>query len=279
MKYARHLIIIPLALMGSFLAGAQDDQKQEKDKVEFKAGVYYNTGLNYYGRTDSLRSSGFFPLMEFWVNSKFYINAAPVFVINNATPFDYAGTVATAGYRYSDTKSAFNIYFVRPFYEKSSQLVQSALKGQAAFSYSWLNKVLNVTAGGDVKFSDKTDFGVSGSIDHLVRKELDGPSVLVIDPTATINAGTQQFTKSYYKQSSFLLFPGVDQTVTEKVSNFNILSYEFSMPMVFATGKMQFIFTPAYVLPQNLITVANRPDLSERGRDMFYATIGAKIIF
>ncbi len=278
MKYTRHLTIIILAAFCGFIVNAQDETQPAKAKAEFKAGVYYNTGLNYYGRTDSLRSSGFFPLLEFWVNSKFYINAAPVFVINAETPFDYAGTVATIGYRTSNAKSAFNIYFVKPFYEKSSQLVQSALKGQAAASFSWLNKIINITACGDVKFSDKTDFGVSGGIDHLIRKELDGPAVLVIDPTATINAGTQQFTKTYYKQSSFLLFPGVNQTVTEEVSNFNILSYEFSMPVVFAKGKMQFIFTPAYVIPQNLVTVANRPDLSERGRNMFYATLGAKII-
>ena len=67
--------------------------------------------------------------------------------------------------------------------------------------------------------------------------------------------------------------------VTESVSNFNILSYEFSMPIIFAKGKVQLLFTPAYVIPQNLITVPDRPDLSERGKEMFYATIGAKIIF
>ncbi|HSU27214.1 MAG TPA: hypothetical protein VLJ68_02455 [Chitinophagaceae bacterium] len=278
MKITRHFTTTALALICGFLAIAQEESQPAKDKIEVKAGVYYNTGLNYYGRTDSLRSSGFFPLLEFWVNSKFYMNAAPVFVMNSETPFDYAGTVTSIGYRTSDTRSAFNIYFVKPFYEKSSQLVQSALKGQAAASYSWLNKILNITAGGDVKFSDKTDFGVSGGIDHLIRKEWGGPAVFVIDPMATINAGTQQFTKTYYKQSSFLFFPGVDQTVTEKVSNFNILSYEFSMAMVYAKGKMQLIFTPAYVIPQNLVTVANRPDLSERGRNMFYATLGAKII-
>lgn len=94
-----------------------------------------------------------------------------------------------------------------------------------------------------------------------------------------MNAGTQQFTKTSYKQSGFLFFPGIQQQVTEEVSKFNILSYEFSVPIVFTKGQLQFIANPAYVLPQNLITIANRPDLSERGRDMFYATIGAKIGF
>jgi hypothetical protein len=101
----------------------------------------------------------------------------------------------------------------------------------------------------------------------------------VINPSAYLNAGTQQFTKTYYKQSSFLFFPGVEQMVAQHVSSFNILSYEFSAPVIYAKGKLQLLLIPAYVIPQNLITVTNRPDLSERGREMFYATVGAKATF
>jgi hypothetical protein len=50
-----------------------------------------------------------------------------------------------------------------------------------------------------------------------------------------------------------------------------MLSYEFSMPIVLAKGKFQFILIPAYVMPQNLI--------AERGKDMLYVTAGAKINF
>src|SRR6266478_8115244 len=97
-------------------AKAQSDSSQQTDKPEFKLGVYYNTSLNYYGRTDSLKSSGFFPLAELWLNKNFYINAAPVFVNNSVKSFDYAGTVATAGFRFnSNNKFAGNIYFVKPF--------------------------------------------------------------------------------------------------------------------------------------------------------------------
>jgi hypothetical protein len=48
------------------------------------------------------------------------------------------------------------------------------------------------------------------------------------------------------------------------------------VPIIFATGKLQILFTPAYVVPKNLLIVEGRPDLSERGENMFYATIGAK---
>jgi hypothetical protein len=279
MKKAYHILILVIVLLISTLANSQADSAIS-DKAQFKLGVFYNSALNYYGRTDSLRSSGVFPLAELWFNKNFYINAAPVFVNNSSTSFDYAGTVATIGYRFSEaSKYNGNVYLVKPFYESGSQLVQSALKAQAAASLTWLNKAINITGGGDVKFSDKIDFGVTAGLDHLFRFELSQKSVLVINPTATVNAGTQQFTNTYYKQSNFLGFPGVVQTVNEEVSNFNILSYEFSLPVVFGNGKLQLIAIPAYVIPQNLVSVPNRPDLSERGKEMMYATLGAKFNF
>lgn len=267
-----------------FLAKAQENETEQviadKEKPQLDVGVFYSSYLHYYGRTDSLTSSGVFPLLEFRPNKHFYINAAPVFVNNTLQSFDYAGTVATAGYRFGrDAKDFGNIYIVKPVYKANSDLVQSALRVQVAGAYSWLNKAINITLGGDVKFSDNIDYGVTGGLGRIFRFEPGSGFVIVVNPSATINAGTQQFAKTYYKQSNFLLFPGVEQQVTEDVKSFNILSYEFSSLIVLAKGKFQLIMNPSYVVPQNLLKVENRPDLSERGKKMVYVTAGAKIIF
>jgi hypothetical protein len=273
------LFLFVTDLIFSTRAQAQTDSVQ-KSKTEFKLGVYYNSNLNYYGRTDSLRSSGVFPLAELWFGKGFYINAAPVFVNNAVSSFEYAGTVATAGYRFDGKdKISGNIFFVVPIYKDNSELVQSALKGQFTSSFTWNNKVLNITAGGDIKISDNIDFGTTAGLDHLFRFEPGNGFVLVIDPSAYVYAGTQRFSKTYYKKSSFLFFPGVEQQVTESVNQFKILSYEISMPVVLAKGKFQLIANPAYVIPQNLVVVENRPDLSERGKETFYITVGAKVNF
>lgn len=256
---------------------AQTDSA-ENSKIQLKLSVNYCSYLNYYGRTDSLKSSGVFPLAEVWFNKNFYINAAPIFVNNKMSSFDYAGTVVTAGYQFfSDDKKWFgNFYAVKPFYESNSQLVQSSLKGQGAFTISNLNKIIDVTAGADVKFSDNVDFGVTAGLDHIFRRQLADNSVLVIDPSANFYAGTQQFTKSYRKTN--FLIPQVGENVSQEVKTFSILSYEFSMPVILVKGKFQVLFTPAYVIPQNLIVIVGRPDLSERGKQTFYATIGVKLI-
>jgi hypothetical protein len=91
---------------------AQNDSTATKP--QFRLSVNYNTNLNYFGRTDSLKSSGFFPLAELWFTSKFYVNAAPIFVNNALQKMDYAGTVATIGYQHIDTKWITSLYLTKP---------------------------------------------------------------------------------------------------------------------------------------------------------------------
>lgn len=276
----RSKVILLSTMLLIFLhhSDAQSDSSNQRYKPQFKLGVYYNSNLNYYGRVDSLRSGGVFPVAEFWPAKNVYLTAAPVFVMNNAVGMDYAGSVATIGTRFGKEKRySSNIYLVVPIYKDNSQLVQSALKAQAVATHTWLNKILNVTIGGDIKLSDQLDYGATAGLDHIFRHEWKNGSVLVLDPSAYVNAGTQQFNRVYLKRSEYLLFP--PQQVTEQVSQFNILSYEFSMPVVYAKGKFQLIANPAYVIPQNLVVVPGRPDLSERGKELFYLTAGMKYNF
>lgn len=281
MKIMRHIECVLLFILAGHFSTGQSQPADEKKKTEFKISANYNTGLNYYGRVDSLHSSGFFPLAELWFNENFYINAAPVFVNNTAASFEYTGTITSVGYQFnSNNKWLGNIYLIKSFFQESSELVQSALNAQTGMTLTLLNKLLNVTAGADIKFSDKMDYGVTAGLDHVFRHRINDKSVLIIDPSVNVNAGTQQFTKSYLKRTSgFLFFPGSEQVVTESAEKFNILSYEFSAPVIFATGKLQLLLTPAYVIPQNLLIIEGRPDLSEIGEKMFYATIGAKVRF
>ena len=280
MKSAVVISILLFALVQGHRGCAQDSTARQDAQVRFKLGSFFTSRLHYYGRTDSLRSSGFFPVAECWVANKFYLTAAPVFTLQSGSGLEYAGTVATAGFRFmKEKKYNANLYVVKPIYKENSQLLQAALQWQGAASYTWLNPVVNLTIGGDVKFSNQTDYGAMGGLDHLFRKDFPGGLVLVLNPSAYVNAGTQEFTRTSYQKSGFLFFPGTERQVTEEVKRFNILSYEFSMPVVLAKDHLQLILLPGYVLPRNLVRVENRPDLSERGKDMFYVTAGLKYSF
>ena len=273
--------IFSVFFLSLFLQTVSAQDSTQKTKPQFKLSVNYNSGLNYFGRTDSLKSRGVFPMAEFWINENFYVNAAPIFVNNALQKMDYAGTVATVGYQYMNEKWLTNLSVIKPFYEANAQLVQSALKAQANMSFTRLNKVANITLGADAKFSDKVDFGATAGLDHIIRLQAKDNSVLLFDPAIYAYAGTQQFSRTYTRQKSGLTLPGRnrEEQVTETGTRFHILAYEASLPIIFAKNKMMFIATPSYILPQNLLTVPNRPDLSEKGENTFYTTLSLKYSF
>ena len=83
MKRIQKLMLV-LSLFTFHLSFAQNDSTQ-KQKAKFKLGINYNSGLNYYGRSDSLKSTGAFPTAELWFTKDVYVSASPVFVfVNNA---------------------------------------------------------------------------------------------------------------------------------------------------------------------------------------------------
>ena len=270
-------IIAIIAITVSFYSNAQTSDTTQQHAIQFKLSLNYNSGLNYYGRTDSLKSTGVFPLAEVWFSPKFYVNAAPVFVNNKLQTMLYAGSVISLGYLNVTDKWISNLYLLKPFYKENSELVQSALKAQAGGGFTALNKALNFTFGGDIKYSDQLDFGGMAGVDHIFRFQSKENSVIVLDPSFMVNAGTQNFSKTY-KRKIGGIFPS-EQQVTETYQQFNLLSFEASMPIIYSKNKFQVIATPAYVFPKNLVKIAGRPDLSEIGQNMFYTTLALKYTF
>ncbi len=259
---------------------AQNDSSAHK-KVQLKLSANYNSGLNYYGRTDSLKSSSFFPLAEFWLNSKFYINAAPVFINNKIQSFEYAGTITSIGFQHMTDHWITSINVLKPFYKETTTLPSSVLKLQTSSSLTWLNKVANLTAGIEGRLSERMDLGITTGIDKSFLIPVKNNSFLLINPSVYAYAGTRQFSKSYSKRKSGLIpgLGGQQERVTENYNELVILSYECSLPLIFMKDKIMVMVTPSYVIPQNLIKDASNPSLNEMGENNFYTSIGVKYSF
>ena len=257
-----------------FIGLAQKDTILPKKNV-LNATVSYQSKLHYFGRTDSLQSAGFFPAIGLESKHGLYANSSFIFVNNSSSSFNYTGTIIEGGYKFPENKNfSGNIFYSQFLYKDNSQLVQSAIKSQTGINLVYNNKIVNVNGGADAKFSNRTDVGVTAGLDHLfIYLFPNTKKAIAINPSAYAYAGTQNFTNTYYKRQQVLgIETGPVRQVTEEVNRFKVLAYEFSMPVVFVAGKFNASFTGSYVLPQNLIAVANRPDLTERGRNMFYFT-------
>src|SRR5688572_10697716 len=108
----KYSLVLLLAFVCSFLHAQTGDTTivQEKN-VTFTAGALYNSSLNYYGRTDSLKSQGWVPFAGITLKNGLYLFSNFIF-INNALTTTYAATTVEAGYKFITRKGSLagNIY-------------------------------------------------------------------------------------------------------------------------------------------------------------------------
>jgi hypothetical protein len=256
-----------------------DSAIASKKKITFTTGVAFNSGLNYYGRTDSLKSQAIYPFAGITLHNGLYLFSNFIF-INNAVATTYAATIVEAGYKFKNKKETWrgNIFGSRFFYNAAVSLVQSVVKEQAGINLAHTNKVISINGGADAKFSNQTDFGAYVGLDHAFRFDSVGKrGVIVITPAAYSYFGTQRFTKTWMQEKRFLLFPVGEQAITQSSSRFSIMSYELSCPIIYGIGKMNLILTPAYVIPQNVVT-ANGTG-SQKADNLFYTTAAIRFDF
>ncbi|MDI9862814.1 hypothetical protein QM480_00655 [Flectobacillus sp. DC10W] len=273
----RIIILITLFILSgfSFIIQAQSEAENPKKTVAtIIGGVSYVPKLHYYGRTDQLKSSAVMPTVLVQFDSVgLYFTGSTVFTTNSTQPLEYAATVTEVGYKFGKKQGIAGSIYGDKFFYQNKTLVQSALRGQAGLNLSHLNKVANVNLTSIAAFSDKTDFFASAGLEHpFVMKT--GQSVFVITPTAVANAGTQSFTNTYFKNNKFLGIPVSNQSTTQTTQVFNLLSYEFSVPMVWVYNNIFLVVTPGYVMPQNeLTTSGNTEVVSRTGTNLFYVNL------
>jgi hypothetical protein len=272
MKLGILKILCILACLPFISFGQQDSTNT---KHELNGGIYYQNKLHYFGRVDSPASSGLFPTLGFKLKNGLYAQGSVVFFQNETQSLKYAGSSIEAGYRFKETKHfAGNLFATKFLYNKQSKLVQSSLQAQTGINLAYNNKIANLNGGADLKFSDQTDIGLTAGLDHIfILKNSLKKSAFAFNPSVYVYTGTQNFIQTYSKENNVLGLP-LNTQASETIKKLKILAYEFSAPIVFVYGKFNASVTPAYVIPQNLISTPEQPNLSERGKEMFYVTAG-----
>lgn len=268
--YKNGYLLLMIALLPACCFSQQDSSSR---KNEFSAGVNYQSRLHYFGRTDSLQSSGLMPNIGFQLKCGVYAEGNFIFFQNKDISTTYAGTTIEGGYRFKAFRHFNgNVYYTQILYRDKSLLPQSALKSQTGVNITYTNSIVNINAGGNLKFSSaQTDIGATLGADHIfILHKKDSHVAFAIDPSFYAYAGTQKFSKSYIEQKKLLGIPVSEEETTQNFSRFNILSYEALMPLVAVIGKFNASVTPGYVMPKNLLQ-------GETGKDLFYVNIGVGV--
>lgn len=264
----KQILFLAMLLTTISVWGQQDDSTDSTAKSVFSGSINYQSRLHYFGRVDSLKSSGLFPIIGYQFKNGLYAQGTAVFVRNAAQPLNYTGGSIELGYRLETTNFDLQLFGSKFFYKEQGPLVQSALQGQTGLNLSFKTNVVNLNAGADLKFSQQTDVGLTAGIDRLFVMPIKGVegAALAVMPSATLNAGTQRFITQSASNGNFMGLP-LTREKTEAVSRLNILSYEFSIPVVFVWQKLNAYVSPSYVVPQNLVA-------AEQGAPLFYVTTG-----
>ncbi|MBS1509284.1 MAG: hypothetical protein JST86_00470 [Bacteroidetes bacterium] len=274
-------IFIFIGAAGCYAQASQTDSSGKgSSAIKLTAAAAYTSRLHYYGRTDSLKSSALIPTLIFQAGNHFSITPSFIFINNNQVSFNYVATVLNVTYEMGKAKGITgSIYSDLFLYKTGNKLVQGAQQGQAGFTLNYKNNIANINTNSSAAFSSgNLDYFSTLSLDHQVKLQK-GASLFLITPSVAANAGTQNFTTSYYKKTSFLFLPPSQQLVTENNKQFSLLSYEVNLSCVYSINRFIVNITPAYVIPQNVIAVANNPSLSEKASNLFYfnAVIAYKI--
>jgi hypothetical protein len=270
MKPIRFLSTFIVSLVVSF-ASAQDSSQK---KPVFSATVAYQSYVHFLGRSDSISTAAALPIVSYELKNGLYAQAATVFIHNAVLPFQLAGGSLEAGYRFPETDHFSGNFFASKFlYKDQSMLPQSVLKYQTGVNTTIKTKPININLGGDLKFSNQTDIGLTGGLDHLflIPVKKGEAKAVALNPTYTAYGGTQRFIKQYEeKQQNIVGIPvGNPQVREEQVNRISLLAHEFTMPVVLVINKFNAFISPSYVVPVNLIN-----SNGEYGRNQFYITAG-----
>jgi len=252
----------------------------KKAKTTFTVGLDFYSNLHYFGRTDSLRSTAWVPNVFLQFGSGFFLNSSFIFINSSGQSLKYTAATLGGGYKWGNlakVKGWTGSVYAAKFFYSNDILIQSSQEGQLGATLSYRNKIANINAGSSIAFGDQTDFFMNLGLDRLFKYTWNNKkNIFAFIPTFNINAGTQNFTNSYYK---IRIFPLSDTLVTETSRKFKVLSLELNIPFVYIHNKLAFTFTPGVVFPQSVIKVAGRPDLSENAQTLGYANFGVSYNF
>jgi hypothetical protein len=224
-------------------------------RSHLQLNLVYESNDVYNGRSDSSRLPLITPKISYLFKSGFAIDLSVGYNTREPSPqvnqytLDGSYSFNPGNYSGEVTASAF-------VYSKLSGSTTAEQRGSLAYNsgydFGFIQPSLNLTW---TLTSTAPDYQVTFALDH----EFDFfNSKLSVDPTATMNAGTQNAYNAYYKNRRFdIPRPGQPPlteylTITGEVLNsseFQILDYELSAPVNYTAGKWVFNFTPTYAFP------------------------------
>ncbi|QEC75402.1 hypothetical protein [Mucilaginibacter ginsenosidivorax] len=262
------------------------DKTDKDDKAgSFKFGINYLSNNVIMGRADTIKTPMLIPDIKYTFSNGIYFSGSVTYIPNRITGKLDEGNL-TGGYDFDITDNlSAETSFSKLFYNKNSTQIGSSINStiNASLDYD-ISGIVTPTIGADYNFVSKgfkNDVFVNAGLSHdfITTGIINDDDFLVISPLAEVNGGTQNFYDAYLTQKKYKLAANTSKALAKqkaRLSKFNLLDYEFSVPMAYKVGVLILHTTPSYAISQNKLpanitgSMINKPGI-------FYFDIGATI--
>jgi hypothetical protein len=292
-KPSSKLILIS-ALFCSLFSYGQNESETKKSYL--KIGANYLSNAVYSGRKDSEVVSYVRPSLGYFHKSGFFVNGEISLLANSVDAGRLDEVALETGYNFSfKDKLDGGFYGAKYFYSNGSYAVASELQGNLGGYLTYNPGFVRIGGGADILFSTGADITVNANFSHPFEiGVLD--NTCTISPTVQVNAGTQTFYRSYYKNRKFSFTSigvgnnhstgkghhinttsgGSTKVITFPSQNqFDVLDYELLVPVQYETKRCVLYANPVAAFPVNPVSYAIDGVMqTEKLSNSFYIEIG-----
>ncbi len=219
------------------------------------------------GRADTVKTPAILPELKYAFKNGIFISAGADYIPNRTTNKLDGGNLA-AGYDFDITDDLTGgISYTKLFYSQNSTQIGSSISSTFSVNLNYdIASIITPSIGVDyniIKQGFNNDIFVNAGLSHDFAKEgiFADKDIFIISPTATLNAGTQNFYDAYFTLKKYKLTAKGEakETAAEKLvqkrraqlSEFKMLDYEFSAPVEYKIGVLILSFTPTYAVVEN----------------------------
>jgi len=251
--FAFYCFIFLLINKSSF-AQLKQVEKQTPNKSYWIAGIKYLSDNVYLGRKDSVAVPYITPSLGYHDKSGLYFNSSfsyiPVSGENRIDAWALEG-----GYSHATEKFNFEVSVSKEFYNKQSFNVNSEVKGRMDTYLSYDLGFVEPSLQAGVNFASNPDFGFGLGLEHSFSA---ADNKLEISPSFLTNVGTGNYYADYYNKRRYSpnrkgkKQGNITYDITANLSGaskFQLMDFEFSLPVNYTLKKFVLNFTPTYALP------------------------------
>ncbi|WP_316829261.1 hypothetical protein [Pedobacter aquatilis] len=247
------LLFLCFGMLSSADAQTLPDSSKTKNHSYWLGSVDYLSNAVYNGRKDSVAIPYLSATFGYYHKSGLYLSGSASYLTSDHV-FDLFSIDAGYNWEISDQFSAsFNAD--KPFYNKSSTNIAAGIKASLDAALTYDTDIITAEATFSTVFSKKTDLLLTGALSHLFTAEgKDDDTYWGIEPTLTANLGTQHFLDEYKARNNKRKTISATSSTVSDGGKFQLLDYEFSLPVSYNSRCWSITFSPVYAIPKNPVT-------------------------